>query len=134
MYEVTHREEFDSGHRLKGYIGPCECLHGHRYFVEATVCGEVLDSLGMLFDFSNLKKAMRELVARWDHKTILNPEDQLRRELLTKELAIMQAGNPTAENMVAEFYQSLKPLLPAGIQLVKVRLYETPDNFVDYYE
>lgn len=59
---------FDAAHKLFNYEGPCASMHGHTYKVEVWIKGEIhqLDESGLLWDFGNLKKAIKE----WDHKDI----------------------------------------------------------------
>jgi 6-pyruvoyltetrahydropterin/6-carboxytetrahydropterin synthase len=139
MYRVTKRVEFDAAHRLYGYSGACARLHGHHYVVEVTVCGSVLNGLSMLLDFGDLRRAIDGFVAEWDHRTLLCTADRLfdSSDVENGELVAMGSGrNPTAESMAAELYFKLKDRLSGanGIKLLNVRLYETPDCWVDYCE
>ena len=58
---------FAAGHALRGYKGKCENVHGHNYKVRIVLEGSQLDSIGLLFDFTHLKRVMREIVAGVDH-------------------------------------------------------------------
>ena len=118
MYQIQARHHFDSAHRLRGYPGKCSNLHGHRWEVEAEVAGEQLDELGMLVDFSLLKKVLREVVDPLDHRDLC-------------EIPPFDRENPTAENLARYIYEQLKERLeslPVGV-LVKlnlVRVWESP--------
>ena len=68
MFQVSVEETFSAGHALRGYKGKCENLHGHNYRVRVTLEGPELDSIGLLFDFTQLKQVMREVIARLDHQ------------------------------------------------------------------
>src|ERR1700685_1945536 len=68
MFQVTVDESFSAGHALRGYKGKCENVHGHNYKVRVTLEGPELDSIGLLYDFTHLKKAIREIVSGVDHK------------------------------------------------------------------
>jgi len=70
----------------------------------------------------------------WDHRTLLNPMDPLVKQLPAEQVVLMENGNPTAENMAEDLYDSIYGELPDGVQLVRVRLYETPNCWVDYGE
>lgn len=86
-------------------------LHGHRWILEVEVAGSVGKD-GMVHDFSELKRLVTEkVVSRLDH-TLLN-------DLLEM---------PTAENIVVWVWKQLEGL-PRG--LVRLRLFETPDSFVE---
>ncbi len=91
MFEVSVEETFSAGHALRGYKGKCENPHGHNYRVRVNVEGEQLDSIGLLFDFAQLKKILRELIADVDHKFL---NDQ----------APFDAINPSAENIAKFLY------------------------------
>ncbi len=86
MYKLTVKSEFSSAHRLRGYQGKCESLHGHNWKVEALVSGRVLDRLGMVCDFKDIKERLNNILKDLDH-TYLN------------DLAYFKRKNPTSENI-----------------------------------
>jgi 6-pyruvoyltetrahydropterin/6-carboxytetrahydropterin synthase len=59
------------------------------------------------------------VIARFDHKNLNLDTDAF------KNL------NPTAENIARVIYDFLRPNISASLEL-KIRLYETERNFVDY--
>jgi 6-pyruvoyltetrahydropterin/6-carboxytetrahydropterin synthase len=59
-------EFVDCAHFLPGHQ-KCGALHGHTYKVEITVEGQVKG--GMLIDFADLKDAVREVLAQYDHRS-----------------------------------------------------------------
>jgi len=71
--EITTRLEFDAGHRIPDHKSQCRNLHGHRYALEITLSGEIIDAEhasenGMVMDFADVKRIAREtIVDRWDH-------------------------------------------------------------------
>ena len=96
-----------------------------------------MDELGMLIDFGELKCVIKRWLDRWwDHNTLLHPADplEIRRVFGAGETYRMDRGNPTAENMAQEMFGAVKGMLSACVMLVKVRLYETPDCWVEYTE
>ena len=108
---VTRRFEFDSAHQLGKEFGKCSNLHGHRYVLEVTVKGDVVN--GIVIDISEIKKIVNELIIeKLDHNTINNVIE-----------------NPTAENMALWIWKQLKQKLN---KLYEVKLYETPNNYVIY--
>lgn len=111
MFEISVEESFAAGHSLRGYEGKCERVHGHNYRVRVTFEGEQLDSRGLLLDFSEVKRLMRGLIERWDHRFLndVPPFDVL---------------NPSAENMAKCFYEELARGLQAGAREVPVRVAE----------
>ncbi len=70
MFEVSVEETFSAGHALRGYRGKCENVHGHNYRVRVTLAGPELDNIGLLVDFTELKRAVREIMGRLDHQFI----------------------------------------------------------------
>jgi 6-pyruvoyltetrahydropterin/6-carboxytetrahydropterin synthase len=116
MYEVSVREHFDAAHALRGYKGKCENLHGHRFEVEVTLRAEGLDDIGLAYDFTDLKKHLRELLARLDHTSLndVPPFDRI---------------NPSSENIAATIYGELQQ---RELPIYSVRVYESPQTCVTY--
>ena len=59
-------EYVDCAHFLPSHP-KCGALHGHTYKVELTVEGQV--KAGMIIDFADLKQALREVLAHYDHRS-----------------------------------------------------------------
>ena len=114
MFEVQVEYSFAAGHALRGYKGKCENVHGHNYKVQLVVAGEQLDATGMLMDFVEVKKTIKGLVERLDHRFLndVPPFDVL---------------NPSAENMARYIYQQVVEGLKVreGVRVGLVRLWET---------
>lgn len=133
----TRRVEFDAAHRLRGHEGKCRNLHGHRYVIEASFAAPQLDALGRLIDFGIIKQRLGEWVDRyWDHNVILWTEDKALGDGVANETAqniFYMDVNPTAENMALYLFEQVCPKLFAdtGITCTHVRLYETPNCYVD---
>ena len=125
MYEITRGITFCYGHRLLNYEGKCRYLHGHNGRAIITFEAPELDELGMVLDFSQIKR----VVSTWidehlDHRMLLCREDPAVPALqkLGEPLYLMDA-NPTAENiarLICEYTAS------QGFPVVEVRLWETP--------
>ncbi len=92
MFEVSVDEMFSAGHALRGYKGKCENPHGHNYKIRVVLEGANLDSIGLLYDFIDLKKIMRAIIEGLDHKFL---NDQ----------APFDKINPSAENLAKYFYE-----------------------------
>ena len=76
MFCVTREIDFCYGHRLLNYEGKCRYLHGHNGRAVITLESNVLDSRGMVIDFSDIKR----VVSTWiddtlDHRMVLHRED-----------------------------------------------------------
>ena len=95
MFEIKVSAEFEAAHRIAGYKGKCDRLHGHSWTVEAAVTGTRLDELGMLVDFKLVKGRLRELLETLDH-------------MFLNDLEPFSAGiNPTAENIAKYIYSEM---------------------------
>ncbi len=95
--------------------------HGHNYVLQVTVRGEVDPRTGMVLDLKELKDLIEaEVMQAMDHR------------FLNHELPAFAAAIPTTENVAVEIWRRLAPRISTG-QLHQVRLYETPDLFVDYF-
>ena len=94
MFEVTVEHTFAAGHALRGYRGKCENTHGHNYRVRLTLRGRDLNSTGLLYDFVELKGALRQVADRVDHQFL-------------NDLAPFDLLNPSAENLAKYFYQEI---------------------------
>ena len=76
MYRVTRRIDFCYGHRLLNYDGKCKNLHGHNGRAEIAIASESLDDLGMVLDFSEIKRVVTSWVDETlDHRMILHKDD-----------------------------------------------------------
>jgi 6-pyruvoyltetrahydropterin/6-carboxytetrahydropterin synthase len=131
MYSVTREITFCYGHRLLDYNGKCRHLHGHNGRAVITLETEQLDELGMVTDFSRLKR----IVGGWidetlDHKMLLHKDDPFLAFLRAQgEPVHVLDVNPTAENiarLIFEFTQA------QGFPVVEVKLWETETCFAAY--
>ena len=118
---VTRRFSFDAAHYLPGHEGKCQNLHGHTYQLEVTVGREELipggSSEGMIIDFGELKTMV--------HRLVVDPLDH-------RCLNELLPYRPTAENMVSHFFDVLSPVLAGfGAQLVRIRLWESPESYAE---
>ncbi len=122
MFQVSVEDTFSSGHALRGYKGKCENVHGHNYRVQLTVEGPELDRIGLLVDFTQLKRIMREIMGRLDHQFV-------------NDLEPFKTVNPSAENMAKYFYEEVaKQLteLPGGARLLEAVIWETDTSKATY--
>jgi len=120
MYRVSIERHFDAAHYLRNYQGKCENLHGHRYRVIAHVVSSELDTVGLAFDFTVLKKNVDEILDRYDH-TCLN------------DIEPFDTVNPSSENIAAAVYRELSPKLSdSTASLESIEVWESPDSWVTY--
>jgi len=120
MYQVSVEQHFDAAHFLRGYRGKCEALHGHRFRAVVKVNASEVDDVGMAYDFAELKRHLRDILARFDH-TCLNdvpPFDKI---------------NPSSENIASAIYNELKARLAGAlVSLACVEVWESPQTGVVY--
>lgn len=131
MYKVSKAIEFCYGHRLLNYDGKCRHLHGHNARAEIELNSEELDDRGMVFDFSDIKKAVKSWIdENLDHLMILNEKDEII-PMLEKagERYLAVPANPTAEFISKLIYDHVKSL---GFPVVSVKVWETPDSYAEY--
>jgi 6-pyruvoyltetrahydropterin/6-carboxytetrahydropterin synthase len=97
--------------------------HGHNYVVEVSLRGEPDPVTGMVLDLKELKEILeREVVGPYDHR------------FLNYEVKPFDQTVPTVENIALDIWRRLAPVLSgAHKQLHSVRVYETPDLYVDYF-
>ena len=124
MFEVTVEQTFAAGHALREYKGKCENVHGHNYRVQVTVEGERLNRIGLLVDFVELKRVVREIIGYLDHQFI-------------NDLEPFTVINPSAENMAKFFYDEVTRRMdlvgaetPARISQLKI--WETDTSIAVY--
>ena len=139
MYQLTTHASFDSAHFLAGYQGKCSNLHGHRWKLEVTVSSEKLEEerqiRGMVVDFGELKKDVKDLADEFDHCLIIETgslKEKTMEALAEEDFRIIQVDfRPTAENFAKYFYDRMKE---NGYQVCLVKVYETPNNMAGYGE
>ena len=123
MYELTVRSAFEAAHFISGYNGKCSRLHGHNWNIEAVVRGEKLDGLGMLIDFKILKAELNKVLDAFDHRFL-------------NELETFSEENPTAEILARKIFKQLaaNEIFSGATKLYAVKVFETPNSCVTYYE
>ena len=141
---ITRRLEFDAGHRIPEHDSQCRHLHGHRYAIEITLSGKVIQKKGapdngMVMDFAMVRDIAREhLVEAWDHAFLVYKNDRavlkFLRSLPGHKTVVLNA-TPTAENMALEAFRILdrayRNTYGYHLRLERIRLYETPHCWAD---
>ncbi|HWG43932.1 MAG TPA: 6-carboxytetrahydropterin synthase [Gemmataceae bacterium] len=131
MFSVTREITFCYGHRLLNYNGKCRHLHGHNGRAVITLSTASLDELGMVMDFSRLKR----VVGAWiddhlDHKMLLHKDDPVLPFLRQQgEPVYVLDVNPTAENIARLIFDFTAE---QGFPIVEVKLWETESCFATY--
>ncbi|BAL25779.1 6-carboxytetrahydropterin synthase QueD [Azoarcus sp. KH32C] len=141
---ITRRLEFDAGHRIPDHASQCRHLHGHRYALEITLSGGVIDAAGqpvngMVMDFADVKAvAKTHIVDVWDHAFLAYRGDRAVIDFLASmpgHKTVVLDCVPTAENLAREAFRILDPLYRDAygnqLRLERVRLFETPNCWAD---
>ena len=131
--QVTRRVHFSAAHRLhrpdwsdernQKIFGACANpnWHGHNYELDVTVDGPIDPETGYVLDLKRLRDLVSELVIEdVDHRN------------LNLEVGWLEGINPTTENLVVAVWKRLQAAVPPDVDLVKLTLWETPRNRVEY--
>lgn len=130
---VTRRLHFSAAHRLSRsdwsearnaeVFGDCSHVnwHGHNYELELTVVGEVDPETGFVMNLKELRDLVEERVIRdVDHRN------------LNLDVPWLAGALPSTENLVVAIWNRIVAGMPEGVRLDRLRLEETPRNFVEY--
>jgi 6-pyruvoyltetrahydropterin/6-carboxytetrahydropterin synthase len=133
MIFLTRKAEFSSAHYYWNEswsseenfrtFGKCANRngHGHNYTLEVTVAGSVDPTSGFVVDLKEMKDILeREVVSAYDHRH------------LNLEVPEFKTTIPTTENIAIAIWRLLDNKIPHA-KLHRVRIYEMPDLFSDYY-
>lgn len=120
------KADFAAAHFLRDYHGKCENLHGHNYKVYAHVQGSSLDEGGMLLDFTELKKALKAVCEKLDHRNLND--------------IVFFDQNPSAERIAVYIYNGIVEQIPdlkksddaKKTHLWAVDVFETDNNRARY--
>lgn len=119
MFKAKVVDSFSAAHRLREYQGDCERLHGHNYRVEVVVSSLSLDAQGIVMDFRELKRLLREVLHELDHQYL-------------NDLAPFGQQNPSAENIAKFIFDSLSPLVRESARLSEVVVWENDASCISY--
>jgi 6-pyruvoyltetrahydropterin/6-carboxytetrahydropterin synthase len=130
---VTRRVHFCAAHRLgredwsdqqnRSVFGDCANpnWHGHNYELDVTLQGPINGDTGYVYDLKDLRDLVESSVLRdLDHRN------------LNLDVPWLRGVNPTTENLVVAIWGRLADALPSPVRLVRLVLWETPRNFVEY--
>lgn len=125
MFELKVKTRFAGAHQLTMVGEKCENLHGHNWHIEVCVQGEKLNSAGVLADFGDIKKAVKEVVkGDLDHKFL-------------NDLEMFNNMQPTSERIAVYIAQKVQIILnqekTKGIKVSKVMAWESDDACATYF-
>jgi len=139
---ITREFGFEMAHALWNYDGACRNIHGHSYKLFVTLSGEpVADTgnpkFGMVMDFSDLKKLVKTPVVDYlDHALVVyHRTDGENLNILRSMYSKVHVFEfqPTCENLVLYIAEKIRALLPPGIELHNIRLYETATSYAEWF-
>ena len=110
---LRSRFEFSAAHQLTRHPGACQRMHGHNYQLEVAVAGPVDPGTGMVMDFFELERLVRErILAQLDHRCLNDVIEY-----------------PTAEHIARWSWRQLESAIPG---LAEIAVYEMPTCSVVY--
>ncbi|MGB3947734.1 MAG: 6-carboxytetrahydropterin synthase [Bacteroidia bacterium] len=135
MIYITRREHFNAAHKLFNpnwsdeqnldMFGKCANpnWHGHNYNLYVTVKGKINPDTGYSANLKDISALIRKHVTdKLDHKN------------LNLDVDFMKNIMPSTENVAIAIWKELQPHIDAmGCQLHAIKLYETENNYVEYF-
>jgi 6-pyruvoyltetrahydropterin/6-carboxytetrahydropterin synthase len=134
MVYVTRKVHFNGAHKLynpkwseeqnDAVFGKCASKnwHGHNFEMYVTVMGKPYPDSGFVMELKKLKVILQDkVVSKLDHRNFNLDVDFL--------IDVM----PSIENIVMKIWEEILPELPADVQLHCIKLYETENQYVEYY-
>ena len=132
---ITRREHFNAAHKLwrpdwseeknDEVFGKCsnKNWHGHNFYIFVTVKGIPSEDTGFVINLKDLSKIMKEhVVEALDHKN------------LNLDVPFMAGILASTENLAIKIWEQIEePIKEAGGELVKIKLEETENNYVEYF-
>lgn len=129
---ISRKEHFNAAHRLFNpewtdeknlqVFGKCSNpnYHGHNYEIVVTLVGEPDPATGYVYDMKELSDLIHQnILKHFDHRN------------LNLDVSYFKDLNPTAENIAIIVWRILRQRIDMKYEL-RIRLYETERNFVDY--
>ena len=131
---ITRKEHFNAAHKLynnawtpeqnEAVFGKCANAnwHGHNFDLYVTVKGTPNPDTGFIMDLKLLKRIIKEeVIEHLDHRN------------LNEDVPFLKGVLPSIEHIATAIWQRIEPRLPENCRLHKVLLYETEQNFVEFY-
>ena len=130
-HRVAKILSFSYGHRLVNYDGLCKNLHGHNARVEIELEADVLNKLGMVVDFVEIKEKLKNWIdENLDHRMLINKSDPWLATLQKLDPSVKAVPfNPTAENLAQLILEKGREM---GLAVGLVRFWETESSNAVY--
>ncbi len=132
---ITRRETFNAAHKLyredwtveknEEVFGRCSNhnWHGHNFTIFVTVKGIPSPETGFVMNLKDLSDIIKaEVIEPLDHKN------------LNLDVPFLKGMLASTENVVIQVWDRIKTsIAQAGGELVKIKLVETENNYVEYF-
>ena len=135
MLYITRKERFNAAHKLHRkdwsneknmeVFGKCSNpnWHGHNYDLFVTVKGNINPETGFVIDLKYLSTLIKEkVVDKIDHKNVNLDVDFMEGKMASTEVLAQAIWEQLADAIAAQ-----------GCVLHCIKLYETENNFVEYF-
>ena len=153
-YRICKTFEIENAHMLSKHPEKCKFPHGHSRKIEVIVKAEELNEAGMVCDFKAIKLTLEEFLDSFDHALCINSSDPMLPLLRTMpgiRIITYNQTDPTTEVMAKQMFDYVKQALRrdvaypdaagkptyrigAGVQLERVRVWETRTSWAEYSE
>ncbi len=152
MYEIeldgkNQKLEFSAAHIIPKHK-KCGKIHGHNYFVDFRAKGNLNDE-GQIMDFGSIKKNIRDICKKLDHKLILpsknkytkitNDKNSIKVKIDDKEyyfpkedIEILPIANTTAEELSGYIAEKIKTKMDSNVKKLSVKVYEDSGQAATY--
>lgn len=131
--KIAKEFHWEMGHRLPEHFGKCKNIHGHSYKMIVEFEGS-LDENGMIMDYFDLKKIVIPIIEDLDHAFMVYKEDKMIIEFLesVKSKKVIVDFQSTVENICKYILTQIqKQKIPQNVNKVKVRIFESVDDYAE---
>jgi 6-pyruvoyltetrahydropterin/6-carboxytetrahydropterin synthase len=131
--KIAKEFRWEMGHRLPEHFGQCKNIHGHSYKMLVEFEGKI-DEQGMIIDYYDVEKIINPIIEKLDHAFMVNKNDKVVIEFLKKMKSkkVVVDFQSTAENICVYILNEVKKTnLPANVEAIKVRVYETVHDYAE---
>lgn len=135
MIYITRKEHFNAAHKLyreewskeknEEVFGRCANAnwHGHNYDLYVTIKGEINPETGFVMDLKDLKEIILvKVVDKLDHRNLNLDVEFMKGKMASTEVLSMEIWKQLASEISSR-----------GAALHCIKLYETENNFVEYF-
>jgi 6-pyruvoyltetrahydropterin/6-carboxytetrahydropterin synthase len=150
FFRIAKVFEVEYGHRLSKHPEKCRFPHGHSLRIEVVARGSELDDHDMVCDYKALKMIVVDVVERLDHAMALNSSDPQLEGLaaIGDRVLLFDDCDPTTEVLARWIFEQIAERIaadgsiespsgasyriPAGLELERVRVWETSTSWGEY--